>query len=168
MKRSLGVGILLLLSIIFLNFNCWHVNPEERYKKIMDQYLEAWNTGNVDLLDKVVTTDFQLRMTPRYKPVKGLDSLKYEIKNLRTTYPDFHINVHEIIYALHAVTVRWTITATNSGPGRMPPTGKAVDVPGMSILHIKDSKITDEWIAGNNLLWMEQLGFQLLAPQPGQ
>jgi steroid delta-isomerase-like uncharacterized protein len=168
MKRLLVVGFLISLSVIVVTINCSNINPEDRYKKIIDQYLEAWNTGNVELLDKAATNDFELRMTPRFKPVKGLDSLKFEIKYWRTAYPDFHINIDEIIYALDAVTVRWTITGTNSGPGSMPPTGRTIDVPGLSLLHIKDRKITDEWIASNNMLWLEQLGFRLVAPQPGQ
>ncbi len=169
MKKLLSLGICFIICITILNFSCRQVNPEARNKPLVDQYLAAWNTGNVDLLDKVAAAGFELRMTPRYQPVKGLDSLKYEIKYWRTAYPDFHIRIDEIVFASNAVTVRWTITGTNSGPGSMPPTGKTVDVPGMSLLHIQNGKITDEWIASNNLLWLKQLGLEIVPPtQAGQ
>ena len=77
------------------------------------------------------------------------------------TEADFHITADELIYAPNAVTARWTIQATNSGPGSHPPTGKTVVVPGISIIHVSDGKITDEWIASNNLYWAEQLGYTL-------
>ena len=34
----------------------------------------------------------------------------------------------------------------------------------MSILHFKDGKIKDEWIASNNGYWLTQLGFELKSP----
>ena len=102
-------------------------------------------------------------MSPRFEPVRSLDSLKTSITSLRTAYPDLHIALDEVIYAPNAITVRWTLRATNSGPGQQPPTGKAVNVPGMSILHVSAGELTDEWIAGNDLYWAEQLGYTLVA-----
>ncbi|MEK6756482.1 MAG: ester cyclase [Bacteroidota bacterium] len=83
----------------------------------------------------------------------------------RTAYPDFTITLDEVIYAKDKVAVRWTIHATNTGPGSHPPTGKAVSVPGMSILHVASGKIVDEWIASNDLYWMQQLGFEIVPPK---
>lgn len=59
----------------------------------------------------------------------------------------------------------WTITASNTGPGTHPPTGKHIKVMGMSIIHFEQGKIRDEWIASNNLFWMTQLGFILIPPK---
>jgi predicted ester cyclase len=58
----------------------------------------------------------------------------------------------------------WTITGTNTGHGSTPPTGKSIEVKGISILHFKDGKIVDEWISGNELLWFQQLGYTLKSP----
>jgi hypothetical protein len=32
------------------------------------------------------------------------------------------------------------------------------------VLHLKDGKIKDEWLANNDLLWMTQLGFTFTPP----
>ena len=105
-------------------------------------------------------------MTPKFEPTIGIESFKEDIAKWRTAYPDFHIDVDEIFFTQERAAARWTITATNSGPGWLPPTGKTVTVSGISIFHFEDGKLKDEWIGGNNGYWLKQLGFELVPPQP--
>jgi predicted ester cyclase len=168
---SLSVRIvlsgLLLTGLLFLT-SCAQPDPSENLKPLVDRYVRAWNTGDLNGLEEVVSTQFELRMSPRFNAVRSLDSLKSSIAYWRTAYPDFHIDVDEVIYAPNAVTTRWTIRATNSGPGSHPPTGKAVLVPGMSIIHVSAGKIVDEWISANDLYWAKQLGFALAPTSPSK
>ena len=69
-----------------------------------------------------------------------------------------------MIYSDNSAVARWTITATNTGTGLHPPTGKHVEVMGMSIVHFVDNKLKDEWIANNNIDWLMQLGYKLTPP----
>ena len=78
--------------------------------------------------------------------------------------PQVLITVDDEIYSKNKAAIIWTIKATNTGPGIYPPTGKKINVQGMSIYHFTNGKIFDEWIAGNNLLWYQQLGFTLTPP----
>jgi predicted ester cyclase len=152
-------GFVLSLSLIVAS--CAQPDPSERLKPLVERYVRAWNTGDFNGLDQIVSNQFELRMSPRFEPVRSLDSLKSSITYWRTAYPDFHIDLDEVIYAPNAVTIRWTIRATNTGPGEHPPIGKSVVVPGMSIIHVSAGKIVDEWIASNELYWAQQLGFTL-------
>jgi predicted ester cyclase len=104
-------------------------------------------------------------MTPEFNATTGIDSLKQLVTYYRTAYPDFHITVDEEIYSEDRVALLWTINATNTGPGIYPPTGKQINLQGMSIYHFSEGKIFDEWVAGNNLLWFQQLGFTLSPPE---
>ena len=100
-------------------------------------------------------------MTPKFSPENGIEQFKESIKNWRRSYPDFYLMLDEVLYAKEAVAARWTITATNTGAGSHPPTGKSIRVSGISIVHFVDGKIKDEWIASNNLDWLKQLGFTI-------
>jgi predicted ester cyclase len=131
---------------------------------MVERFVEYWNTGDFDGIEEVLHPDFSLRMTPKFEALTGIESFKNEVLQWRTSYPDFRVTLDETIYADSAVISRWTITGMNTGLGQHPPTGMSVDVPGMSIIHIKDGKILDEWIAGNNLLWLRQLGYTLVPP----
>ena len=155
-----------MLAVVFCFISgCAQPDPALRYQTLLQGYLDAWNTGNVENLERIVSSDFEFRMTPQFQALVGLDSLKAEIGLYRTAYPDFHIEVIETVYSDNAATIRWKITGTHSGPGWLPPTGKQIDAMGMSLIHFEEGKMKDEWVAGNNLLWFQQLGYTLVPPE---
>jgi len=158
----------LFICLSVLTAGCRRPDVSEQMKPILEKYVQAWNTGDFQGLDNIVSEQFELRMSPKFETVRSLDSLKRAITYWRTAYPDFNLTLDEVLCAASAVSCRWTIHATNSGPGKMPPTGKSVVVPGMSILHVSAGKITDEWIFGNDLYWMMQLGFTVAPPASGK
>ena len=162
-KRA-KIVFIILLELLVSQFNCTTEKSSAEYQPLIDAYLSFWNTGNFDGIDQVLPPDFELRMTPKFEPEKGIETFKKEVIKLRTAYPDFHITVNESFYYTDKFALRWTITGTNTGPGTNSPTGKAIRVPGMSIIHFQNGKIKDEWIASNNLYWLEQLGYKLESP----
>lgn len=151
-----------LLPLVILN--CTEPNPSLKYRPLIEKYVDYWNTGNFEGIETVLHPDFELRSTPKYEAGKGIEAFKESIIKSRKSYPDFHIELHEIIYDTDAAAARWTITATNTSILKHPPNGKHIEVMGMSIVHFVDNKIKDEWIASNNLEWLKQLGYKLIPP----
>ena len=165
MKNQVKVlAIILLLASMMSSCSREQKDTSTGFKLKIDKYVEYWNTGKFDDINDLLSEDFELRMTPQFEPEKGIDTFMENITNTRKAYPDFHITIDEIFYSNNAAAARWTITATNTGPGSHPPTGKRIEVPGISIIHFADGKIKDEWIASNNYYWLQQLGFTLAAP----
>jgi predicted ester cyclase len=158
MKATCILGSVFILVILMFTA-CSQSTSETEYGWQMDQYLKYWNTGDFTGIETVLHPEFELRMTPKYEAKIGIEAFKADVAYWRQAYPDFTIKEDEVIWGKNAAAVRWTITATNTGEGQSPPTGKQVIVPGMSILHFSDGKIKDEWIASNNGYWMEQLGY---------
>ena len=160
---NLLVTLLLFTSICS---SCTREYKEEstEFRHNIDRYIEYWNTGKFDDINNVLSEDFELRMTPQFEPEKGIEAFKEGVLYWRRAYPDFYIIIDEIIYSANAAAIRWTITATNTGSGTHPPTGRSIKVPGMSIIHFSEGKIKDEWIASNNYFWLQQLGYTLVAP----
>lgn len=157
--------ILLLITlspILFLS--CSHTDPKEKWQPIIDEYVKYWNTGEFQNIENILHPDFELRMTPKYEHEKGIDLFKENVIKSRAAYPDFHIEIKEIFFTEKEAAGIWEITATNTGEGLHPPTGKSVKITGMSILHFADGKIKDEWIASNNSYWLTQLGFEFKSP----
>ncbi|MEJ2637218.1 MAG: ester cyclase [Calditrichia bacterium] len=164
MKTFYRYALYLILPVLLLMPGCMQkrVPPDMNLK--LDKYVAFWNTGNFEGIEQVLHPDFELRMTPNFEPEKGIDTFRETVTKWRNAYPDFNITIGELLYDREKVAVRWTITATNNGPGWHPPTGRQVKVPGMSIIHFREEKIVDEWIAGNNGYWLHQLGFALVSP----
>ncbi len=160
---SISRHVTFLFLVLFLT-GCQPDDPARLYRPLILQYVNIWNTGDFTGIENVLHRDFELRMTPKFESEAGIELFKENVSRWRQAYPDFTIRIDELIFGKSATAIRWTITATNSGEGWYPATGKAINVPGMSIIHFKDGKIKDEWIASNNLYWLQQLGFTLKTP----
>ena len=165
MKISkLYIAIFSFITALLLT-GCTKSNHSEKLSSLVEKYVEYWNTGEFAGIEEVLHPGFELRMTPEFIPEKGIDAFKESIIKWRSAYPDFHIDIEELIYDSDKVAALWTISATNTGVGTHPPTGKHIEVRGMSIIHFEGGKIRDEWIASNSLFWMTQLGFKLIPPK---
>ncbi len=169
MKRLLYLllNITLLFFILQLSTSC---EKQKDYKitinPILDRYVEAWNTGNLEQLVVVTSPEFELRMTPDFKPKIGREPLEEEITNMRKAFPDFNLNITEKLFVGDsAVVIKWTLTGTNTGESSMPPTGNKVNISGFSVIFFADTLITGEWIAFSDLLWVRQLGFNIVPPE---
>lgn len=159
-KNAARIAVLVLL---FLAVGCQQQDTSKEWEPISDVYVEAWNTGNLDLLDEVIDPQFVMLIGSDTTAV-GLDSLKQYITASRTTYPDFHLTVDEGIYIGDKGAGRWSVTATNTGPGDFPPTGKQVTVTGISFFRFASGKMVEERVEYNVLSWVLQLGFTLTPP----
>jgi len=166
MKNSIKVLAITALSaaMVFLSCGGGRGIPTE-VKDRFDKYLGYWNTGQFDGIENVLCEDFELLESPGFEPQKGIESFKQSITDMRTAYLDFLLKINETVYEKDKIALIWTISATNAGRGKRPPTGKTIRGQGISVIHLKDGKIKDEWLSNNNLLWMTQLGFTFVPPK---
>ena len=155
----------LLLLIALALISCQKKDYSTEINPILDKYLEAWNEGNLEILDEITPLDFELRINPDFEAKNNRDLLKESITNTRKVYPDFLVTVEDRLFISDtAVVIRWSITGTNTGEGSFPPTGKKTSSNGFSVLFFADGKLTGEWIGFSDLTWVRQLGFNIIPP----
>ncbi len=99
-------------------------------------YDEAWNKGNVDVVDELVASNCVSHETdnPMIPADEGggLEGIKRGSINLRAAFPDVQLAIEDQIAGGDKVLTRFTATATHTGPlGRIPPTGKRATITGM-------------------------------------
>ena len=87
----------------------------------------------------------------------GSESGKRTTENLRTAFPDYHRTIEAQIAEGDLVVTRWTMRGTHRGPYRsgalgriLAPSGRPVEVPGISIHRIADGRIVEAWVQGND------------------
>jgi len=168
MKRLIifSLSIAFLFLIVQFSTSCQKADYEKQINPLLDKYLEAWNTGNLEALDAITSTDFELRINPDFELKTGQKLLKEEITNTRNAFPDFNIQVDKKLFVGDsAVVIYWNLTGTNTGESSMPPTGNKVNIPGFSVIFFADNLLTGEWIAFSDLAWVTQLGFTLTPPE---
>lgn len=82
---------------------------------------------------------------------------KRGVTNLRTAFPDYHRTVEGQLAEGDLVATRWTARGTRRRPYRsralgrtLEPTGRRVEVPGISIHRIADGRIVEAWVMSND------------------
>jgi steroid delta-isomerase-like uncharacterized protein len=112
-------------------------------KQMARQSIDAFNRGKLDDWMKTVAEDAEL-VTPMAGTIKGRDAIKGYFEQMRQTFPDAHIDVHNVIAEGNTVVVEYTFTGTHKGPMRtptgetIPPTNKTLSGPALDIAVMDD------------------------------
>ena len=163
MSRLFITRFLLLTITILIAFGCQQqMDHPKELKPLVDKYVEVWNNGNVDELDAVMSENFVRHAEST--SAEGLENVKKLITGSRTAFPDIHLVLTDEIFSENRFAARFSFTATNTGPGQFPPTGRAVEVWGVVLGHFENGKLTEEWVGYDNQSFMEQLGFTMMPP----
>lgn len=102
------------------------------------QSIDSFNKGKLDDWIKTVAPDAEL-ITPMAGTIKGRDAIKGYFEQVRTTFPDARLDVHNIIAEGNTVVVEYTFTGTQKGPMQLPtgdsipPTNKTLTGPALDI-----------------------------------
>lgn len=118
---------------------------------------EMCNQRRLDIASEIMTSDFRYH-DPNVPAEPGPEAMAQVIK----VYQDGvegHWGVEEIVEAGDCVTVRWTGEGTHSGDVMgVPATGRKVRVDAISLLHLRDGKIADNYTVWDTLAFLRQIG----------
>jgi steroid delta-isomerase-like uncharacterized protein len=118
---------------------------------------------NWDILDEVYAADLVWHEPDQ--DVRGIEEARQFVSMYLSAFPDLHATVEDVIAEGDKVVTRWTIRGTHQGEIEEfgPPTGKQIEIKGITIHRIEGGKIVEEWSRYDILSIMQQLG---LAPEP--
>lgn len=139
----------------------------ERNTGIIRRYFDRWaNHGDTNAADTLMATNLVLRNPPAV--LHSLAEYKQSMAKFHAAFPDLHFTVEEMVAERDRVVVRWTLRATHlvEYQGRAP-TGKSMNVTGMSLFRISEGKIQETWVNMDRWGMMEQLGWLPDARSPG-
>lgn len=120
---------------------------------------EAFENGEMDVVDEVVASDYVLHSAGDTEPVRGPEEFKEHVSQYRAAFPDFSVTIEDRIVADDAVVERFRIRGTHEGEFRgIPPTGNEVELTGIVIHYIDDGKAVEDYSEFNGLDLMQQLG----------
>lgn len=126
---------------------------------IFDRLVEFWNSGNLDLIPQIFSEEYQRTDPDHGEPMRGRQLMAAYVAEVRTGFPDFRIEVNQQIGAADEFATGWTCTGTHTGIYQgIPPTGRKVNVSGVSLNRIQDGKIVEERTYFDRLGLLQQLG----------
>jgi len=122
---------------------------------------EIWNTGNLELIDRVYAPDF-LAHWPASSEVperRGIEGIRFGVGRIRTAFPDWHERVLDVFGSADRVASRYVSTGTHRGTfWGIAPTGRRIEIEEISIFRIAGGRVAEQWCMFDELARLQQLG----------
>lgn len=116
-------------------------------KRLVQQLYDTLNSGKLDELGGIIGPEY---VAPDGN--RGPQAFGTIIGRLRTSFPDIHYTIEELVAEGDRVAARWTWRGTFTAPFReTPPTGKRVVNGGLAIFRITDGKIVASQMENDRL-----------------
>ena len=113
---------------------------------------------NLDLLEEVYTADLVWHEPDQ--DIRGYKQARQFVSTFLGAFPDLQATVEDAVAEGDKIVTRYTIRGTHRGETEEfgPPTGRQIELEGITIHRIEDGKIVEEWERYDNLSIMQQLG----------
>jgi len=127
---------------------------EENKDLVRREQAELWShTGDLDAAEELFVA---------YQA----EAAKQEAADFRRGFPDVTSTIEDLITEGDKVVARWRSRATHRGDYMgMPPSGKEVQIMGISVYRIEEGKIAESWTVEDQFGLMQQIG---AIPEPEQ
>jgi steroid delta-isomerase-like uncharacterized protein len=128
---------------------------------IIDLQVELWNTTNPEIARQLYSEDAERTDPNGREPMRhrGVDEIAKFIAEVRTAFPDFHLDIQEHLSQGDHIALHWKVTGTQKAEFQgLPATGKHVELRGMTLARLRDGRIVSEHVYFDRLSMLEQLG----------
>jgi predicted ester cyclase len=127
---------------------------------------EGFNGGDLSVADELTSADMVEHQDygPGHAP--GAEGVRAVMSSLRRAFPDFRLEIQELVVSGDAAWARLVATGTNDGPYMgNPPTGRRMQVNVFDIVRVVDGRIVEHWGVPDRLSALQQMGI-LRQPAP--
>ncbi|MEO3938976.1 ester cyclase [Dermatophilaceae bacterium Soc4.6] len=120
---------------------------------------EAVNSGDLDAFDQLVAPD-AVDHDPAPGQSPGPNGYKSFFGEMRTAFPDLHVQVEHLVADDESVAFAYTLTGTHKGLFQgHEPTGKQISVRGVQVSKFDDlGMLVERWGSTDEMTLMNQLG----------
>ena len=120
-------------------------------------YADAWNRWDDRAVDELLTTDFTFRGSLG-DHAHGRDGFRLYREKVRSTFPDFHNEVREVVAEEQRVALRLRCSGRHDGElFGIAATGRSIAYDAAAFLRARDAQLCAAWVLGD----LEQLRRQL-------
>ena len=130
----------------------------EENKELARRSWEIVSEWNPDLIEEFYPPDLVWHEPDQ--DIRGYEEARQFVSTFFDAFPDINITVEDAIAEGDKAVTRYTIRGTHRGETEEfgPPTGRQMELEGITIHRIEDGKIVEEWSRYDNLSVMQQLG----------
>ncbi|TPQ15583.1 ester cyclase [Streptomyces sporangiiformans] len=129
-----------------------------RRTRVIEAWAAAWDRGEVDTLDSLLSPDYRRRSSPAEEG-QSLREFKASILAARSAFPDLVTVIDEIVAEGDRLAVRWHSTGRHEGSFLgVPPTGRSVEVDGATFARFEDDLVVEEYVTWDPRALLAALG----------
>ena len=160
-KSYVFIGILFITLIINACSN-FYKKESDHVQSNIKKYTYVWdeimNKGKLDMFnDSNFTKDVVMHASP--SDVIGIDSARTYYANFLTGFSNIQFTIEDVFGQGDKLVKHWRFKGTHTGNFfGIPPTGKAVDIDGTTLVRMSNGKIAEEKDFYDNYEFLNQLG----------
>ena len=139
-------------------------SPASENVAVVERAAQRWNAGDLDGYLEMYDQAAVLHGYPGVEP--GFESIRTFYRAFFASFPASRLTFDEVIAHDDRIVVRFTLNGTHGGDFQgIPPTGRAITIPGITILRFAGGRCVERWSQADFLGLLGQLG---AFPPPAQ
>jgi steroid delta-isomerase-like uncharacterized protein len=137
-------------------------------------FIEIMNLNRKETFKEIISPDFVFSLPTHPEPYHGPEGMMELVNMLHSAFPDFYINVADMVAGEDTVVTRWRGGGTHTGGplvtihGDLDANGKSFEIDGMSWLRVKDGMIVESLANEDTVGLLMQLGHIPVPEMPPQ
>lgn len=133
-------------------------STEANKQLVRREVTEAWNEGNLDVVDELFAADCVDHVPLLPEEIRGREGHKQMIQAFRATFPDLEMSIDELVAEGDTVAFRFSLRGTHDGDFMgIEATGNAVELTGSVFARVDDGRIAEAWAQYDALGLLRQL-----------
>lgn len=134
------------------------MSNDSRKKLVTDTWAAAWDRGEVDALDTLLSPAYRRRSTPTDEG-QSLAEFKASIIAARSAFPDLTTTIDEIVGEGDRLAIRWHSSGRHEGSFLgVPATGRTVEVDGATFARFEGDLVVEEFVTWDPRSLLTALG----------
>jgi steroid delta-isomerase-like uncharacterized protein len=134
------------------------MSTDVRKGRVIEVWAAAWDRGEVDALDGLLSPDYRRRSSPKDEG-QSLAEFKASILAARSAFPDLVTTIDEIVAEGDRVAVRWHSSGRHEGSFLgVPPTNRSVEVDGATFARFEGDLVVEEFVTWDPRSLLTALG----------
>jgi steroid delta-isomerase-like uncharacterized protein len=142
---------------------------EENKAVLRREVEELYNhTGNLDVVEEIFSPEY-VSHVPTSGEVRGIEGARQFAATFREAFPDLQNTIEDMVAEEDKVAMRFRGSGTHEGETEAfgSPTGKRMEITGITIKRLSEGKIVEAWTNFDALGMMQQLGV-IATPQQAE
>jgi steroid delta-isomerase-like uncharacterized protein len=120
---------------------------------------EVFGQGELESVDELLAPDYVSHAPGGPELSRGPEAIKEIVRAYHSAFPDINFTVKKQVAEGDMVVTRWIARGTHRGEFMgVPPSGRRIEVSGMSIDRISGGRIVENWNNWEALEMMRQIG----------